>query len=65
MKQSLDLDVTYTPDKYWWDVEVDQSQGHKVKGRGQICKFVKTLFQLYNMNQLLDIDTINTYDWYR
>ena len=40
-------------------------QGHKVKGQGQICSFVKTLFWLYIMNQLLDIDDTYTHDWYQ
>ena len=39
-------------------------QGHKVKGQGQICSFVKTLFQLYIMNQWLDINDAYTYDKY-
>ena len=40
-------------------------QGHKVKGQGQICSFVKTLFWLYIMNQLLDMDDTYTHDWYK
>ena len=40
-------------------------QGHKVKGQGQICSFVKNLFWLYIMNQLLDIDDTYTHDWYQ
>ena len=40
-------------------------QGHKVKGQGQICSFVKTLFWLYIMNQLLDIDHTYTYGKYK
>ena len=40
-------------------------QGHKVKGQGQLCSFVKTLLWLYVMNQLLDIDDTYTHDWYK
>ena len=45
--------------------ELTLGQGHKVKGQGQICSFVKTLFWLYIMNQLLDIDDTYTHDWYK
>ena len=39
-------------------------QGHKVKGQGHICDFVKNLFWLYIMNQWLDINDAHTYDKY-
>ena len=41
-----------------------QGQGHKVKGQGQICNFVKkqtNLVQLYTINQGFDIDDTYTY----
>ena len=31
-------------------LKLTQGQGHKIKGQGQICKFVENLFQLYIMN---------------
>ena len=40
-----------------------QGQGHKVKGEGQICSFLKkNLFRLYLMSQSLDIDDEYTHD---
>ena len=39
-----------------------QDQGHKIKGQCQICKFVKKLFQLYVINNWLNIDVIYTPD---
>ena len=41
-----------------------QGQGHKVKGQGQICDFVKKLFWLYIMYQWLDINDAYIYDKY-
>ena len=42
-----------------------QGQGHKVKGQGQICNFVKkNVFWLYIMNQWLHIDDTHTHDKY-
>ena len=40
------------------------SQGHKVNGQGQICKFVKNVFRLYVLKQRLNIDEVYTHDKY-
>ena len=45
-------------------LKLTQVQGHKIKGQGQICEFVKILFQLYVMNQWLDFDVTYTPDKY-
>ena len=45
-------------------LKLTQGQGHKVKGQGHICNFVKNLFWLYIMNQWLDINDAYTYDKY-
>ena len=51
----MNLEDTNILNWYWWDVKVDQididetlkltqGQGHKVKGQGHICIYVKILF---------------------
>ena len=46
-------------------LKLTQGQGHKVKGQGQICNFVKkNVFGLYIMNQWLHIDDAHTHDKY-
>ena len=55
---------TYKIDIYEM-LKLSQGQGHKVKAQGQICNFVKNLFWLYIMNQLLDMDDTYTHDWYK
>ena len=46
-------------------LKLTKGQGHKVKGQGHICDFVKkNLFWLYIMYQWLDINDAYTYDKY-
>ena len=43
-------------------LNLTKGQGHKVKGQGQICNFVKkNLFRLYIMIWCLDIDDAYTH----
>jgi len=46
-------------------LRLTQNQGHKVKGQGQIRKFVKKLFRLYITNERLDIDDTHTHNCYQ
>ena len=43
-------------------LKLTKGQGHKVKGQGQTCKFVKNFLQLYIMNQWLNTDDTYTHD---
>ena len=61
----MDLDDTWAYGLYWWDLKLTQGQGHKVKGQGHICNYVKLLlsykswtdgFILMILTYLIDID---------
>ena len=43
-------------------LKLTKGQGHKVKGQGQIFKFVKKGIWQYTMNQWLDMDDTCKYD---
>ena len=45
-------------------LKLTYGQGHKVKGQGQICGFVKNLFRLYILNKWIDINDAYTHDNY-